>query len=35
MTAQVLDGRATAAAIKNDLAVRVARLAEQGIPPGL
>ncbi|MDI3330736.1 MAG: bifunctional methylenetetrahydrofolate dehydrogenase/methenyltetrahydrofolate cyclohydrolase [Micrococcus sp.] len=35
MTAQVLDGRATAAAIKKDLAERVARLAEHGIVPGL
>ncbi|HEY4616296.1 MAG TPA: tetrahydrofolate dehydrogenase/cyclohydrolase catalytic domain-containing protein, partial [Citricoccus sp.] len=35
MTARVLDGRATAAAIKKDLAARVARLAEAGIVPGL
>ncbi len=35
MTAQILDGTATAAAIKVDLAKRVARLAERGIVPGL
>ncbi|QCU78231.1 bifunctional methylenetetrahydrofolate dehydrogenase/methenyltetrahydrofolate cyclohydrolase [Citricoccus sp. SGAir0253] len=35
MTARVLDGRATAAAIKEDLARRVAALAERGIVPGL
>ncbi|MCY1158757.1 MAG: bifunctional methylenetetrahydrofolate dehydrogenase/methenyltetrahydrofolate cyclohydrolase [Citricoccus sp.] len=35
MTARVLDGRATAAAMKKDLAARVARLAEHGIVPGL
>lgn len=35
MTAQILDGTATAAAIKADLTVRVARLAERGIFPGL
>ncbi|MGD6978573.1 MULTISPECIES: bifunctional methylenetetrahydrofolate dehydrogenase/methenyltetrahydrofolate cyclohydrolase [Citricoccus] len=35
MTARVLDGRATAAAMKTDLAERVARLAEQGVVPGL
>jgi methylenetetrahydrofolate dehydrogenase (NADP+) / methenyltetrahydrofolate cyclohydrolase len=35
MTAHVLDGRATAAAMKKDLAERVARLAEHGIVPGL
>jgi methylenetetrahydrofolate dehydrogenase (NADP+)/methenyltetrahydrofolate cyclohydrolase len=35
MTAQVLDGRATAAAMKTDLADRVAGLAEHGIVPGL
>ena len=35
MTAQILDGTATAAAIKADLTVRVARLAERGIVPGL
>ena len=35
MTAQVLDGKATAAQIKSELAQRVARLAEQGVVPGL
>ncbi|MBB5748622.1 bifunctional methylenetetrahydrofolate dehydrogenase/methenyltetrahydrofolate cyclohydrolase [Micrococcus sp. TA1] len=35
MTARVLDGRATAAAMKKDLAARVARLAEHGLVPGL
>ncbi len=35
MTAQILDGTTTAAAIKVDLAKRVARLAERGIVPGL
>jgi methylenetetrahydrofolate dehydrogenase (NADP+) / methenyltetrahydrofolate cyclohydrolase len=35
MTAQILDGKATAAAIRGDLTGRVARLAEQGILPGL
>ena len=35
MTAQILDGKATAAAILADLTTRVARLAEQGITPGL
>lgn len=35
MTAQKLDGRATAAAIKEELARRVAVLKEQGITPGL
>ena len=35
MTAQILDGRATAAAIKEDLAKRVAALARAGIVPGL
>ncbi|MEV6549324.1 bifunctional methylenetetrahydrofolate dehydrogenase/methenyltetrahydrofolate cyclohydrolase [Streptomyces sp. NPDC051597] len=35
MTAQILDGKATAAAIKSDLAVRVAALKEKGIHPGL
>ncbi len=35
MTAGVLDGRATAAAIKAELAVRVAALRERGIVPGL
>ena len=35
MTAQVLDGKAAAAAIKAELAVRVAALRESGIVPGL
>lgn len=35
MTAQILDGRATAAAIRAEIAQRVAKLAEQGIVPGL
>jgi methylenetetrahydrofolate dehydrogenase (NADP+) / methenyltetrahydrofolate cyclohydrolase len=35
MTARILDGRATAAAIKADLRERVARLAEAGRVPGL
>ena len=35
MTAQILDGKATAAAIKQELARRVAALAERGIFPGL
>ncbi|MFE7631417.1 bifunctional methylenetetrahydrofolate dehydrogenase/methenyltetrahydrofolate cyclohydrolase [Kocuria sp. NPDC057446] len=35
MGAQVLDGRAAAAAIKTELAERVAALAERGITPGL
>ncbi len=35
MTAQKLDGTATAAAIKNELRERVAKLNEQGITPGL
>lgn len=35
MTAQVLDGRATAAAIKSELAARVAALRERGVVPGL
>lgn len=35
MTAQTLDGSATAAAIKKELKVRVAALREQGITPGL
>lgn len=33
--AQILDGRATAAAIKDELAQRVAVLAERGVVPGL
>ena len=35
MTAQVLDGRATAGQIKEELAERVARLRERGVLPGL
>jgi methylenetetrahydrofolate dehydrogenase (NADP+)/methenyltetrahydrofolate cyclohydrolase len=35
VTAQILDGRATAAAIRAEIAQRVAKLAEQGIVPGL
>ena len=35
MTAQLLDGKATAAAIKAELRERVARLTEQGRTPGL
>ncbi len=35
MTAQVLDGLATASAIKAELAVRIAALREKGIVPGL
>ncbi|MEJ8636899.1 bifunctional methylenetetrahydrofolate dehydrogenase/methenyltetrahydrofolate cyclohydrolase [Streptomyces sp. MS2.AVA.5] len=35
MTAQILDGKATAAAIKSDLTVRVAALSEKGVTPGL
>lgn len=35
MTATILDGKAAAAAIKADLATRVAALREQGIRPGL
>ncbi|MDX2559832.1 bifunctional methylenetetrahydrofolate dehydrogenase/methenyltetrahydrofolate cyclohydrolase [Streptomyces sp. TX20-6-3] len=35
MSAQILDGKATAAAIKSDLTVRVAALKERGITPGL
>jgi methylenetetrahydrofolate dehydrogenase (NADP+)/methenyltetrahydrofolate cyclohydrolase len=35
MTAQVLDGKATLAAIKDDLKQRVAALADRGIHPGL
>lgn len=35
MTATILDGKATAAAVKADLADRVARLAEVGVVPGL
>lgn len=35
MTAQILDGKTTAAAIKAELKERVAKLAERGIVPGL
>jgi len=35
MRAKILDGRATAAAIRAELAARVAKLAEAGITPGL
>jgi methylenetetrahydrofolate dehydrogenase (NADP+)/methenyltetrahydrofolate cyclohydrolase len=35
MTATILDGKATAAAIRAELAARVAKLAEAGIRPGL
>ena len=35
MTAKVLDGKATAAAIKEELRGRVAALAERGHTPGL
>ena len=35
MTAQILDGKATLATIKTELAVRVAALAERGAVPGL
>jgi methylenetetrahydrofolate dehydrogenase (NADP+)/methenyltetrahydrofolate cyclohydrolase len=35
VTAQILDGRAASAAIKSELAERVAVLAERGITPGL
>ncbi|MEU4829751.1 bifunctional methylenetetrahydrofolate dehydrogenase/methenyltetrahydrofolate cyclohydrolase [Streptosporangium sp. NPDC023615] len=35
MSARILDGKATAAKIKADLAVRVAALAERGVVPGL
>lgn len=35
MTASILDGKATAAAVKADLAARVAALRERGITPGL
>jgi len=35
VSATVLDGRAAAAAVKADLTERVARLAEQGVVPGL
>ena len=35
MTARILDGKATAKAVKAELAQRVAALAERGIRPGL
>ncbi|MCH0539294.1 bifunctional methylenetetrahydrofolate dehydrogenase/methenyltetrahydrofolate cyclohydrolase [Streptomyces sp. MUM 203J] len=35
MSAQILDGKATAAAIKSDLTVRVADLKARGVTPGL
>jgi methylenetetrahydrofolate dehydrogenase (NADP+)/methenyltetrahydrofolate cyclohydrolase len=35
MTAQILDGKATSAAIKHELTVRVQALRERGIAPGL
>ncbi|WP_313545595.1 bifunctional methylenetetrahydrofolate dehydrogenase/methenyltetrahydrofolate cyclohydrolase [Leifsonia aquatica] len=35
MTAKILDGKATAAAIKSELTERVTRLREQGVVPGL
>jgi methylenetetrahydrofolate dehydrogenase (NADP+) / methenyltetrahydrofolate cyclohydrolase len=35
VTAQILDGKAAAAEVRADLKTRVARLAEQGIVPGL
>jgi methylenetetrahydrofolate dehydrogenase (NADP+)/methenyltetrahydrofolate cyclohydrolase len=35
MTAQILDGKATAAAIRAELTERVAKLAESGVVPGL
>ncbi|MGW8380686.1 bifunctional methylenetetrahydrofolate dehydrogenase/methenyltetrahydrofolate cyclohydrolase [Streptomyces sp. ODS28] len=35
MTAQILDGKATAAAIKSDLTVRVEALRAEGVTPGL
>jgi methylenetetrahydrofolate dehydrogenase (NADP+)/methenyltetrahydrofolate cyclohydrolase len=35
MTAQILDGKATAAAIKSELSTRVAALRSRGITPGL
>jgi methylenetetrahydrofolate dehydrogenase (NADP+) / methenyltetrahydrofolate cyclohydrolase len=35
VTAQILDGKATAAAIKRELTERVAKLKEQGVVPGL
>src|SRR5512144_716406 len=35
VTARILDGKATAATIKGELAERVAKLREQGVIPGL
>jgi methylenetetrahydrofolate dehydrogenase (NADP+)/methenyltetrahydrofolate cyclohydrolase len=35
LSAQILDGKAAAAAVKEDLKGRVARLADQGVVPGL
>ncbi|ARQ68967.1 bifunctional methylenetetrahydrofolate dehydrogenase/methenyltetrahydrofolate cyclohydrolase [Streptomyces marincola] len=35
MSAEILDGKATAAAIKSDLTTRVAALKERGVTPGL
>ncbi|ONK11954.1 bifunctional methylenetetrahydrofolate dehydrogenase/methenyltetrahydrofolate cyclohydrolase [Streptomyces sp. MP131-18] len=35
MSAEILDGKATAAAIKSDLTTRVAALRERGVTPGL
>ena len=35
MSARLLDGKATASAIKGELAVRVAALRERGLVPGL
>ncbi|MGA0059005.1 MAG: bifunctional methylenetetrahydrofolate dehydrogenase/methenyltetrahydrofolate cyclohydrolase, partial [Planctomycetota bacterium] len=35
MTATILDGKATAAAVKASLAARVSTLRERGITPGL
>src|SRR5437762_9063845 len=35
VTARILDGKATAAAIKRELTERVAKLNEQGVVPGL
>ena len=35
VTAQILDGKLTAAAIKAELTERVAKLREQGVVPGL
>src|SRR5262245_11220162 len=35
VTAQILDGKATAATIKTELTARIVKLAEQGVIPGL